>query len=232
MGSIPTSAAEREEAVQPVAEQRVRCWQCGAQHASDLFCPACNAIQPFPEEADYFQVMGLPRSLVIDTEALQRRYYELHRQLHPDLYQTGPQAARVASLRNTATVNRAYQSLRDPVDRGLYWLAMRGESLGANNNRVPPDLADLVFETQEALEELRSARQGSGRAGVATAVEAMHAELRQRQAALLARLQQNFSRWDVRNADSIVLTRELKDILSALAYVRTLTRDVEKELEP
>ncbi len=231
MGSIPTSVAEREGAVQPVAGQRMRCWQCGTQHAPHLFCPDCNAIQPFPEEADYFEVLGLPRSLVIDTDALQRRYYELHRQLHPDLYQTGPQAARVASLRNTATVNRAYQSLRDPVDRGLYWLALRGESLGADNNRVPPDLADLVFETQEALEELRNARQGNGRAEVATAVETMHAELRQRQAALLARLQQNFSRWDARNADSTALTRELKDILSALAYVRTLTRDVEKELE-
>ena len=106
MGSIPTSAAEREGAPRLLAEQRVRCWQCGGQHVPHLFCPACNAIQPFPEEADYFQVLGIPRSLVIDTDALQRRYYELHRQLHPDRYQTGPQAARVASLRNTKVLKR------------------------------------------------------------------------------------------------------------------------------
>jgi len=232
MVSIPTSAAEREGVARPVAEQRVCCWQCGAQHVPHLFCPACNAIQPFPEQADYFEIMGLPRSLVIDTAALQRRYYELHRQLHPDLYQTGPQAARVASLRNTATVNRAYRSLQDPIDRGLYWLALRGESLGANNNRVPPELAELGFETQEKLEELRAARDGNGHAALTMAVEAVLAELQQRQTALLAQLQKNFSGWDAPDADDAALTCELKGILSALAYVRTLMRDVEEELEP
>src|SRR5215470_6405912 len=143
--AIPTTAAKREGVVRPAGE-RVSCWRCGAGHTPDLFCPTCNAIQPLPEEADYFQILGLPRHLVIDHKVLQQRYYELHRQLHPDRYQTGPQAARVASLRNTAAVNRAYQTLRDPVDRGLYWLVLQGKSLGANNNRVPPELAELVFE--------------------------------------------------------------------------------------
>ena len=231
IGSIPTSAAEREGAVRRAAAQPVICWQCGAQDAPHLFCPNCNAIQPFPEQADYFQVLGVPRSLVIDTEALQRRYYELHRRMHPDLYQTGPQAARVASLRNTATVNRAYDTLRDPIDRGLYWLALRGESLGTNNNRVPPELAELVFETQETLEEFRSARDGNGHAALARAVESARAGLEQRRAALLAQLQQNFARWDAPGADDVALTRELKAVLSALAYVGTLIRDVEKELD-
>jgi molecular chaperone HscB len=117
MGSTPTSAAKREGELWP-ARTRVSCWQCGSEHAPVFFCPTCDAIQPLPEQADHFQVFGLPRHLVIDLQALQRRYYELHRQLHPDLYQTGPQAARQASLRNTAAVNLAYRTLRDPIDRG------------------------------------------------------------------------------------------------------------------
>src|SRR5450759_557226 len=96
MGSIPTSAAEREGAMWPAGE-RVSCWQCGAEHAPNFFCPACDAIQPLPEQADYFQVMGIPRRLVVDIEALQERYYELHRRMHPDRYQTSAQEARVAS---------------------------------------------------------------------------------------------------------------------------------------
>jgi molecular chaperone HscB len=231
MGAIPASAAEQGGAKWPATEQ-LKCWQCGTDRAPGLFCPACDAIQPFPEQADYFEVMDLPgRRLVIDTEALRRRYYELHRQLHPDLYQTGPQEARVASLRNTATVNRAYATLRDPVDRGLYWLTLRGESVGANNNRVPPHLAELVFEVHEKLEELRAAQRGNGAAGLAQEVGAARAQLLERQAALHAQLQQNFARWDAQAADADTLTRELKGILSALAYVRTLIRDVEKELE-
>jgi molecular chaperone HscB len=229
MGSIPASPTKRDGAMRPAG--KASCWQCGADHAVALFCPACNAIQPFPEEADYFQVMGVPRRLVVDAAALQDRYYELHRCLHPDRFQTGRQEARVASLRNTATVNRAYQTLRDPVDRGLYWLALQGESLGGGDKRVPPELAELVFEVQEQLAEFRAARTGNGRAAMAAEIAAAQTELRQRHAALLEHLEENFSRWDSGGADTAQLTRELKAILSALAYVGTLLRSVEKELE-
>src|SRR5579862_3581305 len=128
MGSIPTSAAKREGAEWP-PRPSVSCWKCGLEDTEALFCPACGAIQPLPEQADHFEVLSLPRRLIIDLPALQRRYYELHRRLHPDLHQTSPQAARQASLRNTAAVNRAYRTLRDPIDRGEYWLALRGEGL-------------------------------------------------------------------------------------------------------
>jgi len=213
------------------AGERISCWQCGAEHAPGPFCPACDAIQPLPDQADYFQVLNVPRRLVIDTAALQKRYYELHRRLHPDLYQIGPQAARQASVRNTAAVNRAYRTLRDPVDRGLYWLTLQGESLGAGNKQVPPDLAALVFDLQEQLEELRAARQGNGAAHLVEELTAAHTELLERQTALLVQLDRNFARWDAGDAAPEILTRELKAILSALAYLGTLIRDVEKGLE-
>ncbi len=229
MDSTPTSATKRDGA--PPAGESVRCWQCGAVHAPDLFCSECNAILPFPDRADYFQVLGVPRRLVIDADALQRRYYDLHRCLHPDLYQTAPPAARMASLRNTATVNRAYQTLRDPIDRGLYWLALQGESLGANNNRVPAELAELVFETQERLEDFRAARSGNGAAAAASEIASVLGALRQRHQTMLEHLRENFRRWDARGTDPGVLTRDLKATLSALAYLGTLIRDAEKALE-
>jgi len=230
MDAVPTSPAKREGALWP-AEDRVGCWQCGADHAPSLFCPSCDAIQPLPERADYFQVLDLPRRLVIDSAALQRRYYELSRRVHPDLYQAAPQTARVASLRNTATLNRAYSMLRDPVDRGLYWLALHGEKLGTNNNRVPPELAELVFDIQEKLEELRTARRGNGAAALVRELGAAHTELLERQAALVDQLQSNFSRWDAGPSDTPTLRAELKATLTALSYLATLIRDVEKELE-
>lgn len=230
MGSIPASAAKRDGAVWPAGEP-VSCWQCGADRAANLFCPSCAAIQPIPEGADYFQVLGVPRRLVQDAEVLQRRFYELHRQWHPDRYQTGPQAARSASLRNTAAVNRAYSTLRDPVERGAYWLTLQGETLGANNNRVPPELAALVFEVQEKLEELRASRGTNGGTDPRGDIVAAHQDLLERQTALLLQLDENFARWDTGAAAPAVLNRELKAILSALAYLRTLIRDVEKELE-
>jgi molecular chaperone HscB len=230
MSSTPTSAAERDGAVWP-AVKREGCWQCGAESASSLFCPSCNAIQPPPAQADYFQILGLPRRLVVDGEALQKRYYELNRRLHPDRYQTAPQEARSASLRSTAAVNQAYRTLRDPVDRGIYWLALRGEHLGTDNNRVPAELAALVFEVQEKLEELRSARDTDGHTGLLKEIGEIYAELLDRRSALLEQLTANFACWDAGSANADTLAHELKSILSALAYLGTLIRDVEKELE-
>jgi len=231
MGSIPTSPMEREGAAWP-SGNRIGCWQCGAEHVASLFCPSCEAIQLLPEKADYFQVFGLPRRLVIDVDALQKRYYELQRRVHPDRYQTAVPVARQASLRNTATLNRAYSMLRDPVDRGLYWLALQGESLGANNNRVPPELAELVFDVQEKLEEFRAVRHSNGAAALlATDVRRAHAALLERRAALLAQLDANFVEWDAGTSDGAALRGALKSILSDLAYLGTLIRDVEKELE-
>src|ERR1700687_3073832 len=231
MGSIPTSPAEREGAAWP-SGNRIGCWQCGAEHTASLFCPSCEAIQLLPEKADYFQVFGLPRRLVIDVEALQKRYYELQRRVHPDRYQTAAPPARQASLRNTATLNCAYSMLRDPVDRGLYWLALHGESLGTNTNRVPPELADLVFEVQEKLEEFRTAQRGNGAAALLAAdVRDAHMALLERRATLLEQLESNFAAWDSETADVAALRGALKSILSDLAYLGTLIRDVEKELE-
>lgn len=229
MAASVTSAAEQEGATRP-AGVCVSCWQCGAEHPPCLFCSACNALQPLPERADYFQILELPRRLVINPELLQKHYYELHRCLHPDLYQTGPQAARQASLRNTAALNRAYRSLRDPVDRGLYWLTLQGESLGADNKRVPPDLAAVVFEVQEELEELRAVRDRNGAVqALVDQIAETRGELLERQNDWLRQLEANFERWDA-GGNTTALTRELKAILSALAYLGTLLRDVEKEL--
>src|SRR5262249_37089236 len=127
----------------------VQCWRCAHKHQPTLFCPACQAMQTLPAQIDYFTVLGIPHRPVVDEADLAKHYYDLSRRLHPDLYQTGTVEEREASLRNTALLNRAYRTLRDPVQRGQYWLELHGERLGKDNNRVPPDLAALVFMVQE-----------------------------------------------------------------------------------
>lgn len=225
MAANPTSAAKRDSAEWPHAAH-VECWNCHVDREGQLFCPACNALQPFPEHADYFDVMGLPRTPVVDTVLLQRRYYELHRKLHPDLFQTGAPEARQASLRNTAAVNQAFRTLRDREDRGLYWLTLQGESLGSNNNRVPPELAALVFEVQEKLEELRD-----GNSGARSEVSAIRDTLESQRSALLDQLDANYAQWDRTPGATTRLAGELKAILSRLAYLNTLIRDVDHALE-
>lgn len=209
-----------------------RCWQCRHEHTPRLFCPRCDAIQSLPSDTDYFTVFDLPRKPALDEQTLSTTYYELSRRLHPDLHQTGTAAEQQASLANTALLNRAYRTLRDPIRRGRYWLTLHGEQLGKENNRVPPKLAALVFEVQEKLAEARtagSAGQAQSPAGHDTELDALRRNLDTRLQRLRGALDANFSEWR-EGEPSAELLNELKRLLSELAYLGTLIRDVDKEV--
>jgi molecular chaperone HscB len=211
--------------------ETIRCWRCQSEVPVALLCSRCEAIQPLPSQLDYFRVLGVGRNPALDESALASRYYELSRRLHPDLYQTASAQEREASLHNSALVNRAYRTLRNPVQRGVYWLELHGEKLGANNNRVPPQLASLVFAVQEQLEELRDARRAGQQAEVDDALSQLRTQLEEQRAQSQAALTRNFSRWHDDLPETSALLAELKSVLSEMAYLRTLLRDVEKENE-
>jgi molecular chaperone HscB len=106
---------------------------------------------------DYFDVFGLDRSLVIDESSLQRKFYELSRQYHPDRFAVRPAAEQQLALDFTAFLNDAYRTLRDPVKRAEYLLQHEGFDIGEQrSNNVPPELLEEVFELNMMLEELRS----------------------------------------------------------------------------
>lgn len=130
-------------------------------------------------------------------------------------------------MRSTAMLTRAYRTLRDPVLRGLYWLELRGDKLSRNNNAVPTDLAQMVFEVQEELEELHA---GLG-ASIAS-VESRRGAVSEFIADAMSSLAENFARWNRDDsADTTALVADLKSILSRIAYLRTLLRDIDKSLE-
>jgi len=166
----------------------------------------------------------------IDEAALTQRYYDLSRRLHPDLYQTGTTEEKDASLKNTVLLNRAYRTLRDPVARGQYWLELQGEALGKENNRVPPTLAALVFEVQEKLAEIREARQVEKREVDAAILAEIRTDLDGQMQRLRSALAANLAQWNEEQR-SPELLGQLKRLLSEIAYLRTLLRDVEKESE-
>ncbi|HEY2524369.1 MAG TPA: hypothetical protein VGI29_04875 [Candidatus Binataceae bacterium] len=193
-----------------------------------MTCPDCGA--PLGAEVDLFAALGLPRKLVLDSRELESIYHEGGRRIHPDRFANAPPAVRQASLTSTALLTRAYRTLRDPVSRGRYWLELNGETLGENNKGVPAELAELVFEVQEQLGELRGARNGSAGA-LDAAVKARRAELERLVAKTQEELERNFARWDEGAGERQKLVNELKSVLSTIAYLRTLTRDVDRALE-
>ncbi len=64
----------------------------------------------------------------------------------------------------------------------------------------------------------------------ATEISARRIELQFKMDENLAELERHFAKWD-QPADEKALTLELKTILSNIAYLRTLIRDVDRALE-
>ncbi len=206
----------------------IECLSCGRRQEPSLICAECGS--PLAAPIDCFAALDLPRKLAIDLDALERRYHELSRKIHPDRFASKGPKTRDASLRATATLTRSYRTLRDPVARGLYWLELNGEKLAENNKRVPPELAELVFEVQEQLAEMQLSSDPEEAVERATEIAARRIELQFKMDEALAELDRNFAKWD-ESADQKILTLELKTTLSNIAYLRTLIRDVDRALE-
>jgi len=209
----------------------LQCPSCARHQEPRLLCSQCGT--PLAADLDLFAALGLPRLLQIDIAALETGYHDLGRRIHPDHFATASPEIRDASLRATALVTRAYRTLRDPVSRGLYWLELHGHKLAENNKQVPPDLAELVFEVQEQLAELRAALQEDGKEEREQLLElsAKRASLQGLMDELQAELVENFAVFDAGGGpDPEGLFAELKTILSKIAYLNTLLRDVDREL--
>lgn len=178
-----------------------------------------------PESRNQFDVLGLPSKLSLDTKNLSAHFYALSRLHHPDFHQNAAAAERLKTLRHAAAVNDAYETLRDPVKRGRWWLEFRGRK-AAMTPRVPPALGFLVFEVQDALEEMRGGAAGTG--PVLRFREAVNNELTFRG----EQLDQLFRDLDeVAPGEDNALLEQLEELLAEMSYLRTLLRDIEQGLE-
>jgi len=144
------------------------CWSCQKAAGDGVLCSACNAVQPQDPKADYFRVLGVPWEFAIDLEALERRYKETTKILHPDRFARADPRARRASLERSVQLNEAWRTLKDPVRRAEYLLSLHGVDIGemAASGRpqsgeratlpVPQVLLMEVMELREGLAEAQA----------------------------------------------------------------------------
>ena len=105
---------------------------------------------------DYYQLLGISKSLNLSLDVLQQRYYALSRELHPDRFMRRPEAEREGALEMSSALNDAYRTLKDPIQRAQYVLSQEGFDIGEQRSKdVPPELLEEVFELNMALEEMR-----------------------------------------------------------------------------
>jgi molecular chaperone HscB len=144
----------------------IACWSCSVAHnESTLFCPHCTKIQP-PPSGDYFTVFSLDPKLNIDLAALEQEFHRLSRKLHPDRFARATDSEKEWSLADTALLNDAYRTLKEPLRRTEYLLKRSGAEIGEEHSgkdrrdpsRAPADLLEEVFDLNMQLEEMRMSR--------------------------------------------------------------------------
>jgi molecular chaperone HscB len=183
---------------------------------------------------DYFTVFGLPRKLVVDGPALQRRFYELSREHHPDFHQGAAAARQAEALAQSAMVNRAYRALRDPLSRVEYLIALeegREVREGATDKpKAPRELLMEMLEVQEALEEAKAEGMGDE---ARRRLREERARLEGRYAAEAEAIVGRGAEWDRlvdEGGDRKALLEWFKQRLAARAYLHTVIDDLNDAL--
>ena len=180
---------------------------------------------------DFFEFFGLDRKLRVDNEALQKRFYELSRQWHPDRFGRKSADEQAQALEATAILNDGYRTLRDSVKRAEYLLTEEGFPIGEQRSKdVPPELLEEVFELNMTLEELKSGEE-SARPQLETA---KHNFIGVR-ADIDHDLEQLFAKYDASEPQSETAKQALQEIRGALnrrRYIENLIRDVDRALNP
>jgi molecular chaperone HscB len=116
---------------------------------------------------DHFARLGLPAALDLEPAVLDKAYFGLQRQWHPDRFVARPPAERARASVEAAALNDAYRTLKDPLSRAVYLAGLNGVEMPAEGRTI--DDPDLLMEAMEAREALHEA-------DTAEAVEALAAK--------------------------------------------------------
>jgi molecular chaperone HscB len=132
---------------------------------------------------NHFQIFGVPARFELDLAALEERYRELQREVHPDRFAAASQAEQRVSMQLATRVNEAYLTLKSPLKRAEYLLQLNGvDPEFETNTAMPPE---FLVDQMESREELEIAAE----AGDWERLIALSSKLRLEQDALIGRIE-------------------------------------------
>ncbi len=180
---------------------------------------------------NYYDFFGIDKKLVLDREALQKRFYELSRTWHPDRFSRRGVDEQAEALEATATLNDGYRTLRDPVRRAEYLLTEEGFPIAEQRSKdVPPGLLEEVFELNMSLEELKN-----GDESARVQLESARENFLMLREAIDKELEGLFRKYDASDSESETAKQalhEIRGVLNRRRYIENLLRDVNRNLNP
>jgi molecular chaperone HscB len=114
-----------------------------------------NAVVANPSASDdYFRFFGLEQQFSLDLSALDRAYLAIQKEVHPDRHARGSDTEKRLAMQMATLANTAFQTLKNPIQRGLYLCQLHGVDAHLETNTAMP-AAFLMKQMawRESLEE-------------------------------------------------------------------------------
>lgn len=106
---------------------------------------------------NHFALFALPERYRLDRKDLDARYRELQRTVHPDRFASASDQERRLSVQRAAQINEAFETLKDPLKRGQYLLALRGHAIeDQQQTHQDPEFLMQQIDMREQLAEVRA----------------------------------------------------------------------------
>ena len=218
---------------------RSMCWHCQSEVTGEYLCGQCVKVQPLSKGLDYFACFKLPRLLNIDEQELERTYYDLSRAFHPDFYSTKDESEKTISLGNSAFLNSAYRTLKDPIQRVEYLIRLEAGAVKDIRSNPPADLFEEILELQEDMETFRGLQSDNDsmeRSELRKKLQREREHLEDRQAEMETALRGKYQEWDqlqsanpdpgeARDQKNTML-RSMQEVLSNRTYICNMVNEL------
>jgi molecular chaperone HscB len=165
-------------------------------------------------QSNDFELFGLVPRFVQDRLAIDARWKDLQREVHPDKFAAQGAAAQRVATQWSVRINEAYQRLKDPLKRAAYLCELNLTPVNAENNTaMPPAFLMQQMEWRETLDDALTIAD----------LEKLSLQVSTAKRELLSNCEQ-----------SLDLKQDYKDAVQhvrALMFIERFARDVESRLD-
>jgi molecular chaperone HscB len=120
---------------------------------------------------NYFQIFAFDVKFKLDLKHLAKVYQTLQKTVHPDRFASASEQEKLLAVKKSTLVNDAYQTLKNPIRRAEYMLALRNVTM-PNEQVSFSDNSFLMrqMELREMLAEVKDANDIDAAVGEVTQV--------------------------------------------------------------
>ena len=105
-------------------------------------------------QQNHFELFGLPQRFRLDLAQMEQAYRGIQSRVHPDRFVHANDAERRASMQSATQVNEAYRTLKNPLARACYLLALaRVDVAGESSIAMPAAFLREQMRWRESVED-------------------------------------------------------------------------------